>query len=128
MNGRRWHIALTARFGERSIGPDRRASAQSAALRSHVLLVFGDDSCSARYQIDAADMALALRSAMGKWAHVTETARLPWWEISHLEADVVPVDEDDEESRLDQIDEDDRVPGDVDPSFDSGDRRLRLVE
>ena len=129
MNGPRWSIALTARYGDGAVPPDRRASAQATALRSNVLLVFGDDSCAARFQVDAVDMALALRAAMGRWAHVTETARLPWWQVSHLEADLAPVDEDFEESGMFDIDEGGALSlRDAELPVDAEDRRLRLVE
>jgi hypothetical protein len=125
MNTRRWNIALTARFESSTMPQDRRAAAQDAALRSRVLMVFGDDSCAARFQVDAADMARALRAAMGRWAHVTEVARLPSCELSRLEAGLSPVDDHVESARTSDAD---RSIEAVDREGETEDRRLRLVK
>lgn len=127
MKTSQWHVALTAQFGDRPIEPDHCAAAQLAALRSRVLLVFSDGSCFARYQVDATDMSLALRSAMGRWAHVTETAQLPWWEISHLEADLISHDSDKLRTGPNDTDGHTRVSADQTIGPDSDDRTLRIV-
>lgn len=126
MSSSQWHVALTAQFGDRPIEPDHGAAAQLAALRSRVLLIFNDDSCFARYQVDATDMSLALRSAMGRWAHVTETAQLPWWEISHLEADLISDNGDTPHPAPDVADTSARSNGPT-GSTDFHDRTLRIV-
>ena len=126
MNSSQWHVALTAQFGDRTIEPDHGAAAQLAALRSRVLLIFNDDSCFARYQVDAADMSLALRSAMGRWAHVTETAQLPWWDISHLKADLIADHGDTPRPTPDDADTSLRSDGPTGRT-DFHDRALRIV-
>jgi hypothetical protein len=85
-----WTVELVTDCDVAVLSEAQRLNAQLDAIEFRVVLTFQNNRCTATFSIQANNMMLASRSALARWAHVTEVAALPWWEAISMTVKAVP--------------------------------------